>query len=265
MKRGSFNAIEEYNQIEKYKAENTYKLFLHSHAQEGFVAGNATNGTHHKYKIRINPNGTEHIKRAKVRVSFVALPSNIGTRDGSSAFYFLGLGISRNVYGPRLKTDAADNQEPGCFANSNIVTSFHAVPLDSITQIANAAVVPALFTNVGVALADGSLGLGNNTNTGNVYDGSDQAAMENPAAVPNVSQAAYNISGQSYTHMGMMGKGFDSGYTMCDNPFGKTVEVSFLDHLGRNQAFGFGADDMSCVCIEVQLLPDNQSNDKFTY
>ena len=262
MKPGSRNAIEDYNQIEKYKAENNYRIFLQSQAQEGY---DAATSSHSDFKIRVAPNGTEHIKKAKIRVTFAAIPTNVGTRDGSSAFYFVGLGISKNVYGPRLGAGASEIYNPGAISRTVIITAFHAVPLTSVANGTD--VVPAVSTAVGVAEADGSLSVGDNTNTGSVFNTQSEAqeAMEHPAAIPNVTQAQHNLTSVEYTQMGMMGKSFDTGFVLCDNPFGKTLQVKLLDHTGVNQGFGNAADETTCIGLEVQLLPDNQSNDKFTY
>lgn len=268
MKPGSRNAIEEYNQIEKYKAENNYKIFLQSLAQEGY---DAATSSHSDFNIRIAPNGTEHIKKAKIRVTFAAVPSNVGTRDGSSAFYFVGLGISKNVYGPRLGAGASELYNPGAINRTDIITAFHAVPLTSISNGTD--VIPGITTTAGTPAADGSLTAADDTFTGSVFNtdpanagaGAAQEAMEHPAAISNITQAQHTTTTTEYTQMGMMGKGFDSGYVLCDNPFGKTLRVRLLDHTGTNQSFGNSADETTCIGIEVQLLPDNQSNDKFNY
>lgn len=262
MDRGAFHAIRDSQQIEKYKAENTYRIFLQSQAQNGY---DPATSSHSDFKVSVAPNGTEHIKKAKVRVTFAAIPSNVGTRDGSSAFYFIGLGISKNVYGPRLGADFAGRYNTGAISRSDIITAFHAVPL---TAIANGTdLIPGIQTTAGAVAADGSLGLADDTYTGSVYNttSQEQEAMTHPAAVANVEQAAHNVTTTEYTQMGMMGKGFDSGFVLCDNPFGKVLNVKLLDHRGINLGFGNAADETTCIGIEVQLLPDNQANDKFSY
>lgn len=263
MDRGVFHAIQDKQQIDKYDCVNNYRIFLHSHAQVGFVAGTSD---HNNFRIEIPPNGTEHIKRAKVRVKFIALPQNSGTRDGSSAFYFVGVGgISKNVYGPRLPAVAGDNSNPGAVRRTDIITAFHSKPLQSIAN--DTVTVLPIFTTPGRALHDGTMAGATDEHTGSVFDsqGNAQANQENQLAISNVQRLQYTHTDQVYTNMGCMGVGFDTDFVMCDNPFGKTLTVRYLTNKGQDLNFGNSIHDETCLGLEIQLLPDNQANDRFSY
>ena len=59
----------------------------------------------------------------------------------------------------------------------------------------------------------------------------------------------------------------DTGWTPCSNPFGKTIHIQITeaDQTDLNTQIGHIAGENTCVVIEVQLIPDSQSNDKFSY
>lgn len=267
MDRSAFHAIRDNQQIHKYEALNTYTIYLNSRAAPGFVDGDATNGLHYKFTNEIQDNGSSHIKNAVARVKFIGTPFySIGANN---AYGSVNWNLSKNQYNT-LK--GGMSSEPLSMYNPKVI--WNETYEESATGLTTGhAGVPAVTTTGGImdtADPDGELDGANATNLGGVgestRDGIIAFVETTQATLSNVRQEAYSIKGQRKTGRGCVGENF-TDWVPCQNPFGKKVDISLtqIDQSNLNVLVGHAVAENTCIAIEIKLLPDNQSNDKFSY
>ena len=260
LSRSAFHAINDHQQIEKYDTLNTYKIILNSGDQVNYSSGDVTYGTHYNFKCEIGNNGTQHIRNARARVKFLGMPNYVINSD--VGYGMLKWNLSKNVY----STNCGGN------ATTEPLTMF--APKQVYQRTYTSTAVPAITTTGGIIDAadpDGILVGAAATNTGLIGVGATNVATQiapgNQASLSNVTQATYNFTDEATQHISTIGENMDTGWTPCSNPFGKTIHIQITeaDQTDLNTQIGHIAGENTCVVIEVQLIPDSQSNDKFSY
>ena len=261
LSRSAFHAINDHQQIEKYDTLNTYKIILNSGDQVNYSSGDVTYGTHYNFKCELGNNGTQHIKNARARVKFLGMPNYVINSD--VGYGMLKWNLSKNVY----------STNNGGFATTEPLTMF--APKQVYQRTYTQTEVPTLTTTGAVldpTLTLGGLKQANNaTNHGaNLIPSTDAEARisaANMAAISMVHRNNYNFTDETAQHISTIGENMDTGWTPCSNPFGKTIHIQITeaDQTDLNTQIGHIAGENTCVVIEVQLIPDSQSNDKFSY
>lgn len=264
LSRSAFHAINDHQQIQKYDAVNNYQVFMRSLEQVGYVAGNANTGKHYDFKVFFPPNQSDHIKKARIKLKAIIFP-NAGTGLYGVNWVSLG-GINCNTY------ECGSHATTG--KKSNLVSPFIVKQLNNFIEHLEG--VPALETKGAIldqaGHVDGTLANPNHaTNTGAVMDSAapgvqHQIELAKAAAISNVTRAAYNQHSTKPVNVSGFGKGLDNWVT-CDNPFGKEVHVQIFAQDGAtlNNLIGHAADLGTTIVWEVQLVPDSQANDRFSY
>ena len=253
MNRGAFFSVRDSQQIDKYKGLNTYQLYLSDVDRIGYVAGDAQLGTHSKFNLLIPDNHSGHIKTAMVRLKFVGMPI---TPNGAASFGFgyLKSNFVKNCYSSKIGF------------NNQLLCAFG---VDEVCVVDDTR-VPALETTFH-RLVNGQTTLEGiaATNHGAVFDSSNDTTSSVSSAVmyplAKITQAAYDSPSKT-TIVANIGKPLSDNWILCDNPFGKTLS---FDLVGEDMItllpLGNAGDEATIICLEVKLLPDNQSNDKFSY
>jgi len=224
MNRSTFDAIKEHQQIEKYKALNTYNIFLNDRDSISYEDGVSP---HNNFKFLLPDNQSSHIKNAKVRVKSV----NFGTNAGNITT-FSGFKVKSNFLQNCFTANGRTNGELGFFK-------------------IHAAKTPTNRTNVVPEIAS-ALASNGNPPADSVFS--------------NVAQNAHQILTTQFSlRTNPIGIPLDDSYIPCNNPFGK--EISFEILTSNDAAFDLGvaAGNNTSIHLEVELLPDNQANDRFTY
>ena len=224
MTRSTFDAIREHQQIEKYKALNTYNIFLNDRDAIGYNDGVSP---HNNFKFLLPDNQSSHIKNAKVRVKSV----NFGTNAGNITT-FSGFKVKSNFLKNCYTANGRTNGEIGFFK-------------------IHAAKTPTNRTNIVPEIASAL--------------GTNGAAPAN-SVFSNVAQNAHNILTTQFSlRNNPIGIPLDDSYIPCNNPFGKHISFEFFTSNDIVFDLGAAAGANTSIHIEVELLPDNQSNDKFSY
>jgi len=255
MNRSAFHAIRDNQQIHKYEALNTYTIYLNSRAAPNFVDGDGTNGLHYKFTNEIRDNGSSHIKNAVARVKFIGTP--FYAIGANNAYGSVNWNLSKNQYNT-LK--GGMSSEPLSMYNPKVVWN----------ETYETDVVPALTTIGGIinaAAPAGALSVAAAANTGAIDLGGVETQISlHEAAISNVAQGTYNLSHQRKTGRGCVGENF-TDWVPCQNPFGKKIEINLtqIDQSSLNVSVGHAIAENTCIAVEIKLLPDNQSNDKFSY
>lgn len=257
MNRGAFFSIRDKQQIDKYDALNTYNLYLSDVDRVGYDPGRADGGTHNKFNLLIPDNHSGHIKSAMVRLKFVGMPI---TPDGAAGYGFgyVKTNFVRNCYSSKI---GYNNQLLGAFGIEEMCmveeTTVPAIATTYKRLQAGAGGAAAVLENI---TADNRGAVFNSTT--NAQDQLDRTYM---AGLPSITQAAYDIASRT-SITAKIGKPLSDNWVLCDNPFGKTLSFDIVgEDLTTLLDLGHAADEATIICLEVKLLPDNQSNDKFTY
>lgn len=253
MNRGAFFSVRDSQQIDKYKGLNTYQLYLSDVDRVGYVGGDANAGIHAKFDLHIPDNHSGHIKNAMVRLKFVGMPLTV-VGQASYGFGYVKSNFVRNCYSSKL---GFTNQILGAFG------------IDEVCVVEDVE-VPALQTTYvrmsAAGVFDEALG---NENRGAVSlsdDSTPAIDRTRMAGLPNITRAAYDMPIKSLP-AAKIGKPLtDDNWVLCDNPFGKTLRFELVaEDMITQLPLGHDADEATVICLEVRLLPDNQSNDKFSY
>lgn len=245
MSRSVFNSIREHQQIDKYDTENTYQIILSSRDGDGT--------SNYDYKNFIQPIGKEHIKNARVRVKMLDFAGDTANNTQAVGFVRCGLANNTIIHGSRT---------------SGIIGGFFLKEVLKNEVFVNA--VPAITTLGAVASgAAGALQASVGSNTGVYFDtdvGAKQGLLTNEAtALSNVSQPTYNLRQYNPVIRGLVGIPVNSTWVSCENPFGKDVDIKLVGGDLNAPLEGPGAGGETNILLEVQLLPDNQANDNFSY
>jgi len=259
MDRSAFHAIRDSQQVAKYETENTYVIYTSDNDDTAYNDGVSP---HNSFKVFIEPIGKEHIKKARCRLKFVGLSS-----DSMDA-------LNRN-YG-YVKSNLVRNTIVGGRLNSGVVGSFvmkqqRALDERNIQGITTFAGRPD-YDDV-----DNTLKRIADSNKGQVPNGGDAAAPnamvdisgigwddDQSTPLPDVFQPDYTAYGEVVR--GVVGFPVGDNWIECDNPFGKTLSFQIMGQdINTLLDLGIAAGQRTDLVLEVQLLPDNQANDKFSY
>ena len=245
MSRSVFNSIREHQQIDKYDTENTYQIILSSRDGDGTSV--------YDYKNFIQPIGKEHIKNARVRVKMLDFAGDTANNTQAVGFVRCGLANNTIIHGSRT---------------SGIIGGFFLKEVLKNEVLINA--VPPLSTLGAVAIGPaGALQASVASNTSVYFDtdaGAKAGMLSNETgAISNVSQATYNIREYNPVIRGLVGIPVNSTWVSCENPFGKDVDIKLVGGDLTDTLEPAGAGGETNILLEVQLLPDNQANDKFSY
>tara|TARA_B110000902_G_scaffold266694_1_gene355593 strand:+ start:1929 stop:2702 length:774 start_codon:yes stop_codon:yes gene_type:complete len=251
MKRGTFNAIREKQQVDKYECENTYTLYINNHDDPSYVDNGNTD--HDKFSVFINPIGKEHIRNARCRLLFVGLPLQASETYG---YGYVRSSITKNaIIGGALST--------GCLGAFKIQECRKLDIGDNNIPILS---TDAAIINQGnaPALEDAA-----NSNTGayNSFDANAPLGIlpANSAALPRVSRAAYVEKYFGEDVVACVGNPISNNWISSDNPFGKVLDFEMMgEEISTQLQSGTAAGERISLVLEVQLLPDNQANDRFT-
>lgn len=227
----SMKQLNSHNQIQKFEALNTYNIYLNDKDSIGYEDGVSP---HNNFRVKIPDNQSSHIKNAMVRVKSVSFSTPIDDIIVYSGFK-IRTNFLKNIYTANGRT----NSDFGSF-EINI--------RQRPTNRTNA--VPEIATSI--LRSDGS--------------GGTQVAQANDVGSV-VSQNNYNILTTQFSNLLIpTGKPIDSGFFPCDNPFGKEILFEIVRDVSEAPFnLGIVAGNNTTIHLEVKLLPDSSSNDKFNY
>tara|TARA_B110000503_G_scaffold143327_1_gene244102 strand:+ start:7331 stop:8116 length:786 start_codon:yes stop_codon:yes gene_type:complete len=255
MKRGTFNAIKDHQQIEKYKCENTYTIYIKNTDDISYVDGITA---HNSFKVRIDPIGKEHIKNAKVKLKSLRLPVLTAAAANFKGDVFVRSSIGRN-------TVVNGGLTAGIIGSAYIKESvrnelFTTHPIETFPGLPDyadltGALVEIAATNKGMVRkqADNEL---LNVGTATGYNDDFQLPISDVNKVGDLISRSIS--------KGCIGICADTEI-LCENPFGKDIQFDILTNdISSLQEVGTDSGDGTTIVLEVQLLPDNQANDRFT-
>lgn len=263
MKRGTFNSIRDQQQIEKYKCENTYTIYI---KDSDDVSYNNGSSNHNSFKVRLNPIGKEHIKNAKVRIKSLRLPVLTSEAADYSGQVFIRSSIARNtvVKGGLTSGIIGSAYIEEAVRNSLITTN----PIETRAGRPDYTLVNGVVSNVLKSVTITNRGLFPNGGNAAAPDAVVRAGVmtdyneDHTSPLPDIFKAGDIIS--RVISRGCVGVCADTE-TLCENPFGKEIQFDILGKdISTLQETGSAASDFTTLVLEVQLLPDNQANDRFT-
>ena len=227
----SIKQLNSHNQIQKFEALNTYNLILNDADSIGYEDGVSP---HNNFKFIIPDNQSSHIKNAKVRVKSISISTSI---DDIANFSSL-----------KIKTDFLKNNYTSRGRTGGDFGPFIINIRQKPTNRTNA--VPEIATSI--LRSNGA--------------GGTQVAQANDVGSV-VSQNNYNILTTQYTNLaGPTATPIDNSFIPCNNPFGKTISFDILRTVGAGKFnLGINGGANTIIYLEVILLPDSSSNDKFNY
>lgn len=254
-------AINDHQQVMKYNALNTYTLYLRDTDRIGYIAGDAAHGTHNSFRLQLPEIPSGHIKNAMVRLKFLGMPI---TPDGSDAygFGFVKTNFLKNCYSSSI---GFNNQILGGFKVDEVCvvdeTDVPALSTAFKRLAAGGAGAPAVLEDITAdnrgALMDGAV-----PPAVNVQHQIDRTYM---TGLPEITQATYKSPSKTLV-CAKVGEPLSDNWIYCDNPFGKSLTFDIVgEDLTTHLDLGNAADESTCICLEVKLLPDNQANDRFSY
>ena len=240
MTRSTFDAIREHQQIEKYEALNTYNIYLCDRDAVGYDNGVSQ---HNSFRFNFPDNQSSHIKNAKIRCKSIMV-GDVGNDIAAQSVFKLNTNICKNSFRSFNTTQTIDavvssQQSIGRFGGSLGV--FHIK--NSFLATSRTNIIPEIASAIGT----------------------NGAAPAN-SVFSNVSQNLHNILTTQLTDKdNPVACPINDGFYPCDNPFGKEVSFEIVDCYDGPFDLGNGAGEFTALEIEVILIPDNQSNDKFSY
>jgi len=253
MNRGAFFSIRDSQQIDKYKGLNTYQLYLSDVDRVGYVPGDVDGGTHNKFSLLIPDNQSGHIKTAMVRLKFIGMPI---TPDGEDAYGFgyLKSNFVKNCYSSKIGNN---NQIVSAFGIDEVCV-VESVQVPAITSVAT------VMSGVG-----GGTQAAAATNLGAVWDSQanrlEPLTVATQAPFTDVIRGVWNNNSKTLV-TAKIGKPLSDNFILCDNPFGKTLSFELVgEDMTTLLPLGNAANEATVIGLEVKLLPDNQSNDRFSY
>lgn len=264
MNRGTFDAIREKQQIDKYECENTYTLYIND---QDDITYNDGVSDHDNFSVFIQPIGKEHIKNARCRLKFVGLPLQSSETFG---YGYVRCNLTKN-------TIIGGSVSSGCLGAFKIEECRKLDIGDN--NIPELATFAGKVDYTSPASAEGKLTNIAQTNKGQVPNGGNAAAPNDMvdvstigfdtaqvAPMPDVNRAAYTEKYYGEDVIACVGNPISDSWTSCNNPFGKQLDFSMMgEDIVASLQSGKAAGERTSIVLEVQLLPDNQANDKFTY
>jgi len=233
MNRDTFDAVRGKQQIDKYEALNTYNIFINDADSVGYEDGVSK---HEEFRIRIPDNQSSHIKNACVRVVGIGINVNGPDVDTISSFK-----LETNFLKNCINAGDSGGRFGGNLGFFKIDVDLE--PDDVVNQ------VPGIATSI---LQSNGAG------------GTQAADQDDVGSI--VSQNAHTITTNTFNKkLAPLVKPISNTFIPCGNPFGKELSFTFKELNGGIFDLGADAGENTLIHIEVKLLPDNQSNDKFSY
>jgi hypothetical protein len=256
LKRSVFLGVRQQQQLEKYRCENTYQVYIKNTDDTSYEEGVSQ---HNKFSIKLDAVGKEHIRNCKITLKTLKLPSATTSGANYKGEVFLSCNLAKN-------TISSGGRKTNIIGSAYVKEAYK-------TEVV---VVPEIRTNAGVPSGGGTItknAIGTNLgiitdNAGGHLNIADIAGADYIAAIPNIHQS--DGAGGNYNLSRQINKGCygwcSKTTTFCSNPFGKNLDFSILaNDMSSLAELGVDAGDGVDMLLEIELLPDYKENDRLNY
>ena len=254
MKADTFDAVREDQQVNKYRALNTYKIKLCSTHAENYVVADATENPNTISASKGNNNPTGGLRWR--------LPAIQGNHINNALIKVVNCHIPASCYNYAILKDHSGNLEMD-FSTTTFTKN-------DLVYFQSSNVVDKTFVSSpnGSVIRKAIIG---SKNISPLYKAhSAGGAIKDPTLIEPIETSNTGV--------------IDNDYVLCSNPFGSTLNLEIItpdeftappienSRTGDDDlVIGASATNNSIIDnpivweLEIKLLPDNQSNDKFSY